>query len=112
LPGGGPESEDNDWKETLIREVNEEASVEIKDVTPSGYIETISLNNLSHPRIGVGIRAVARLKKINSQKIDPTTGTISKRKFIKTSEFLDYCRWSKNGEAQFKIALKTLRTLK
>ena len=29
LPGGGPEKEDRNWKETLIREADEEADVEV-----------------------------------------------------------------------------------
>ena len=29
LPGGGPEKEDKDWRETIIREAMEEADIEI-----------------------------------------------------------------------------------
>src|SRR3972149_3465448 len=38
LPGGTPEKEDKRWKETLIREVEEEADVEIDNIIPAGYI--------------------------------------------------------------------------
>jgi len=111
LPGGGPEQEDKTWKDTLIREVDEEADVNIENIAPAGYVKSTSLDkNFSHPRIGIAIRAVAKLKKIKPQTIDPAHGIIPKRKFIAVKDFLSYLPWGKNGKAQLDMALKVHKT--
>jgi 8-oxo-dGTP pyrophosphatase MutT (NUDIX family) len=109
LPGGGPEKCDRNWKDTLIRETEEEANAEISDIKPAGYIISTSLDNKPKHKTGIMLRAVARLKKLNPRKIDPAHGTIAKRKLIKKSEFLKYLKWHKNGIVQLKYAESRLK---
>jgi hypothetical protein len=51
------------------------------------------------------LRAIAKVKKILLQTIDPATGKINERKFIDPKEFLEYCPWKENGQVQLKMAL-------
>jgi 8-oxo-dGTP pyrophosphatase MutT (NUDIX family) len=107
LPGGGPEKCDKTWKDTLIREVDEEANIEIKNIIPAGYITSTYLGTKkTSAKIGSMIRAVALVKAIKKRAIDPATGVIDKVKFIPVSDFLNYCSWGKNGKAQLEIALR------
>ena len=46
LPGGSPENIDNNFKETLIREINEEADLIVRDFERIGYIEGFPEINL------------------------------------------------------------------
>ena len=111
LPGGGPEKTDKNWQETLIREVDEEANIEISDITPAGYILSKSEDDLSNVKVRIGclLRAIARVKRIKERAPDPATGKIGERKFIHPDEFLDYCKWGDNGKAQLELALKAYR---
>jgi hypothetical protein len=107
LPGGGPEECDKTWKDTLIREAEEEVDVEIEDIKPAGYIKSTALdNNLQKARTGIMLRAVAKISKIKPQTIDPASGIINERKFIPAKDFLKYCTWGANGKAQLELAMK------
>ncbi len=110
LPGGTPESIDSSWKETLIREVTEEADVEIKDITPCFYSKSKPLTtNNSEVKITILLRAIAKVENVNPQTPDPAHGKLNERKFIPSSEFLKYCPWGENGKVQLDLALKMLK---
>ena len=109
LPGGGPESYDSDWKATLIREVDEEANVDIKDIKPAGYISSKALGKEFKLKQGIALRVIGRVEKIKERAPDPATGSVNERKFVDKNEFLKYCSWGENGKAQLKIALDELK---
>lgn len=107
LPGGGPEKCDKNWKETLIREVIEEADVEIKRIIPLFYLSAKrKAKKKSKGKEGIMLRAMAKVDKINQQTIDPATGKINERKFISQKDFLKYCPWGENGKVQLNLAIK------
>jgi 8-oxo-dGTP pyrophosphatase MutT (NUDIX family) len=97
LPGGKPEKGEK-LKETLLREVKEEASVEIEDIKPIGYQIVSEIKGEERGPEFCQIRFAARIKKLNNLEVDPATGKVPERKFIKTSEFLKYCPWGKIGQ--------------
>ena len=108
LPGGTVEIYDKTFKDTLIREVNEEADLDLKDIKKVGYIKIIPKEN---PReIHYALRYVAKVKKIKPQTIDPACNIIPKRKFILPSEFIDYVNWGENGKFQLQKALNVYKT--
>lgn len=112
LPGGTPEKYDSDWKDTLTREVNEEANVEIENIQPVGYIVSKSLSPGVQAREGIALRAVAKIKAINKRSPDPAKGSINQRKFIEPKDFLKYCPWGKDGQAQLDLALKVFNKVR
>lgn len=107
LPGGGPEKEDNNFEDTLIREVIEEADLEIKNIKRLGYLK----GKLKKEKdwTNYQLRYVAEVKKINSQTMDPAENAITERKFIATKDFNKYCGWGKNGDFQLNKALKLFK---
>jgi len=105
--GGGVEKYDKTYEDTFIREVDEEADLEIKDIRRLGSINIIPRHNPSDEHHQV--RFVARVKKIKPQTIDPAEGKINERKFISSRDFNKYCGWGKNGDFQIKRALKKLK---
>jgi len=105
LPGGTPETYDANWKETLKREVLEEADVEIENIIPGFYLIFKGLDNKKAIK-GIAVRCIANVKSVKSRTIDPATNKINKRKFVSKDQFIKSCHWGKNGEIQLKLALK------
>ena len=97
LPGGSVEPEDKTYEDTLRREVKEEADLDIKDIRPLGYFKVTPLYKNSSLGVHYLLRYFARVKKINPQTKDPAYGIIPKRKFINSSEFLEYCKWDEES---------------
>lgn len=95
-PGGTPEDYEDSFKETLKREIIEEADVKIKDIVPLGYQEAIYLDNKT-PKVNQ-LRYFARVKEVMPQTIDPAQDKILLRKFIKPEEFNEYANWGEIGE--------------
>lgn len=95
LPGGKPELGES-IEQTLRREILEEANAEIKELIPLGYQEIMEKGHLEIP-VSYQIAFIARISKLGRPKIDPATGIIPKRKFIKPSDFLNYCSWGEMG---------------
>ena len=89
LPGGTPEKGEG-WEDTLIREVKEEADVEIKNIVPLGYQKVYHKEKNS---ISYQLRFLATISKINKQTIDPAEGKIPRRKFVNPENFFNYCHW-------------------
>ena len=108
LPGGGPEPEDADWKETIIREAQEEADIELdKDsLTPVGYLKITPLGDNCEEGVHYALRAIGKIIKVNEQTEDIAEGLINEREFISHDKFLEYCPWGKMGECQINNAMK------
>ncbi len=104
LPGGTPEKGET-FEETLIREIDEEADVNIKNIKPLGYnkIEEIKFGKKS---VFYQLRFIAEISKIKKQTIDPATNTQFERRFINPKDFLTYTLWGRHGETMIKRALK------
>jgi 8-oxo-dGTP pyrophosphatase MutT (NUDIX family) len=107
ITGGKPEKQDKTFEDTLIREVNEEADLDIKDVTRVGYI--ISYKKENPAKKEYSLRYVARVAKIKAQTPDPAYNEIPERRFILPKDFNKYCGWGENGEFQMKKIIKALR---
>lgn len=104
--GGGIEKGDKTLEDTFIREVNEEANLEIVNLKRLAVVKFVPRNEPD--KFGYDIRFVARVKKIKSQTIDPAEGEVPKRKFVSPKDFLKYTGLGKDAEFQLKIALKKL----
>lgn len=107
LPGGKPELEDKDWRDTIIRETDEEADVELEKIslTPVGYFEITSLDKNCEKEIHYALRTVGKITKINEQTEDIAEGLINERIFIEPQNFLEYCPWNESGKIQRNKAL-------
>ena len=73
LPGGGPEStQDKNWKDTIIREADEEADVEIDEnsLTPIGYFKITPLSDNCENKEHFALRVIGKITKVNSQTED------------------------------------------
>jgi len=108
LAGGTPEREDKSYVDTLIREVEEEADVEIDKISPIGYLTSTFIDEpkTEHHQL----RYVARVVKVKEQTDDPAHGKIILRKFIKPEEFLVYCPWGLIGKAMLEVALEKINS--
>ena len=104
LPGGKPEKTDENYEKTLVREVNEEADVEIEGIIPLGYVNAVFVDksDSDHQQL----RYFARIKKVRDQTVDPAYRWILLRKFIEPKEFLKYCPWGNTGKATIEKAVK------
>ncbi len=101
LPGGGPEDCDKSFEDTLIREVNEEADLDIKNIRRVGCFKITPLgDNCKRNCIHHILRFVAEVDKIKKQTVDPAEGAIPLRKFIDPKDFLKFVKWDDNGEFQ------------
>ena len=106
LPGGHSEPEDKNFEGTLIREADEEADVDIKNIVPLGYIKVTPLDKNSTEIIHYLLRYVASIKSVKKQTIDIAEGIINDRKFIEVKNFSKYCPWGKMGEEILSEAVK------
>ncbi len=107
ITGGKPEKEDKTFEDTLIREIDEEADLEIKDIRRVGFIVSYKKDNPEKKEYS--LRYVARVNKIKPQTPDPAYDEVPKRKFIFPKEFNKYCGWGDNGEFQLKKVLDKLQ---
>jgi len=114
LVGGGPEKEDADWRETIIREADEEVDVELdKDsLKILGMIKVRPVSTNCELGIHYLLRVIGKITKINSQTKDPCRDSINYREFIDPKSFLDYCPWGKIGKVQQKKALEVWENIK
>lgn|SRR3989344_371529 len=105
LPGGTPKQGES-WEQTLIREVKEEASVEIENIIPLGYQMVSEIKNQKKGAPLCQLRFAAKIKKLNKIERDPSTGNMPKRNFIDPKDFLIYCPWGKIGQHVIDKAVK------
>jgi len=104
LPGGTPEKGET-FEQTLKREIDEEADVEIKNIKPLGYNKIKELKE-GKKSVFYQLRFTANVTKTKKQTIDPATNTQFKRKFIDPKDFLAYTLWGRPGEKMIEDALK------
>ena len=110
LPGGTVEDYDESFERTLIREIDEEADLDIKNIKEIGCFKITPLSdNCERKEIHHILRYVAEVDKIKEQSIDPAIGKIPERKFIEPKDFLKHVHWKDNGEFQLKKALEVLK---
>ncbi|HPT08586.1 MAG TPA: NUDIX hydrolase [bacterium] len=86
IPGGKPELNETPIQ-TLKRELREEVDVEIGDHQMIGYLKVLSDNPVFYQ-----LRFACKIEEINKLTIDPSSGVINQRKFVKPSEFFDYVK--------------------
>jgi len=104
--GGRVEKGDKSYQDTFIREVEEEADLELKDIKRLGYVKYIECGKNKEK---YGVKFIARVKKIKPQTIDPAEGEIPKRKFIKPRDFANRSNWGEQGNFEIEKALKKLK---
>ncbi|MEK6890756.1 MAG: NUDIX domain-containing protein, partial [Nanoarchaeota archaeon] len=110
LPGGTPEKGET-FEQTLIREVDEEANVNIINIKPIGYNKIDEIKN-GKKSVFYQLRFIAKVSKIKKQTPDPATSTQFERKFINPKDFLSYTHWGISGKQMIKRALKINSALK
>ncbi len=108
LPGGKPEDCDESFEDTLIREVDEEADLDIKNIRRIGCFRVTPLGENCERKVHHILRYVAEVDRIREQTIDPCNGKIGLRKFVGADEFCDYVDWGENGAFQLEKALAVL----
>ena len=114
LPGGTPEpAKDKDWKDTIVREADEEADIEIdwNSLTPIGYFKITPLSDNCENKEHFALRVVGKITKVNSQTEDVAENLINERVFIKLGDFLEYCPWKESGKIQRDKAMEKLAEL-
>lgn len=107
LPGGHIEDYDENFEACLIREVEEEADLELKDIKRIGYMSGLKQGDPKE-KINHQLRYVALVHKIKEQTIDPAEGYIPGRKFIHPDEFIEHTKWHYGGKEQLKKAIEIL----
>jgi len=108
LPGGSKEEYDKTFEYNFIREVDEEADLEIKNIKRIGYVKSTLRGTKETNYSG---RFVAKVKKVKPQTIDPAENEINDRKFIAPEQFNEYAHWGENGDFQVKKSLEALNKL-
>lgn len=103
LPGGSIEPEDNSPEDTLRREVEEEADLELKNIKRLGYWKSVLRSNPKE--ITYRGRFIAEVEKVKKQTIDPAYDVVPERIFIDPKDFDKHTQWGDNGEFQLKKAL-------
>ncbi len=106
LPGGHPEDCDKNFEETLIREVDEEADLDIKNIKRVGGFRVTPIGENCERKTHHILRYVAEVEKVKEQTIDPAVNAIPLRKFIDPQDFLKFVDWKDNGAFQLKKALR------
>lgn len=109
LPGGKWEEGDASFEDTLIREVDEEADLDIKKIKRIGCLKVTPLGENSDLGVHYLLRYVAEVDRVREQTVDPAEGKIAVRKFVGVDEFSDYVKWKDNGEFQLGKAIEFLR---
>ena len=104
ITGGKPEKYDKSFEDTLVREVDEEADLEITNIKRVGHVISYKKDNPKNKEYS--LRYTADIKLIKPQTVDPAYNEIPQRKFIDPKEFNDYCNWGELGELQIKKVLK------
>lgn len=106
LPGGSPEKEET-YEETLIREIEEEADLSVKDLSPIGYLKNTPRN--SPDKYFHQVRFIAMVDEIKPQTKDPANDVVPTREFVNKEKFLEYLKWNGTAE-QLDKAIKAFKS--
>ncbi len=110
LPGGTVEPGETP-KETLTREVMEEADVTLTDILVLGVQRVDDPSNTGPKgKSHYQARFVARIDQILPQTVDPAEGRVHQRKFVPNTQINQYIKWGSTGKAIFADALKVWRS--
>lgn len=107
LPGGTPENNETP-KETLAREVDEEADMSLSKIKLLGAFEVFFPGN---PNKKKGehyyqLRYFAMIDELREQTIDPHSNEMVERKLIPSDEFTKYVEWGDVGKELIRVALE------
>jgi 8-oxo-dGTP pyrophosphatase MutT (NUDIX family) len=111
IPGGTPEGNET-AKETLRRELMEEADVTIKKLVPIGVQRVDYPNN---PKTSEGdmyyqYRYVCFLDEFLEGTPDPDTGITNPRMFVPAESVTNYVDWGEVGKVMFDAAINVYRS--
>lgn len=109
IPGGTPEGDETP-KQTLRRELIEEADVTVSQMFPLGVQMVIEKNN---PQKGTYFqyRYVCLIDELLPQTPDPDNGVIHPRLLVPASEVTSHVKWGITGDAMFKDSIELFETL-
>lgn len=105
LPGGKPEG-DETFEETFIREVDEEADLDIKNIERLGCFRVTPLSENCDRGVHHILRFIAEVERIKEQTVDPAEGAIAIRDFVEAEKFSEVVKWGESGELQLRRALE------
>ena len=94
LPGGHPEKGE-DLTQTVLREVTEEANVNLSKTQLLGFSEIFFPGNTDEleGEHYYQSRFACLISEINESKEDPATGITFERKFVTPIEFVEFIKW-------------------
>ncbi len=105
IPGGKPEQNETHI-EVLVRELQEEADITIRDALPLGA-QKVEVKEGDVRRLSsYQLRYIAILDKMLPQSVDPASGTVWERKFVPAREIKSYVKWGAVGDAMFDDAIE------
>ncbi len=106
IPGGHPENKET-AEETLLRELQEEADVKVKNIKVIG---TQKVNYPNNPNAEEGeefhqVRMYCEVDELMPQTLDPATGNTWERMFVASDKITEYVKWGSVGDAMFNDAI-------
>jgi len=112
IPGGSPEKEET-WKETLIREVWEEATVKIDNIELLGAQK---VNYPHNPNAQEGdlyyqLRCIAHVESMAEPVPDPDTNIMIVREMVEPEEVFKRINWGNAGNAMFCDAFEKIENI-
>jgi 8-oxo-dGTP pyrophosphatase MutT (NUDIX family) len=112
LPGGTPEKKETP-KETLTREVFEEANIEISNLKLLGAQEVFYPNNPNKKKGDhyYQLRYFALISRQHAQTLDPHDGKLVELKYIDPQKFTEYVKWKTIGKVLIKSATEEFNSL-
>lgn len=110
LPGGTVE-EGETLRETLEREISEEADVYVCEISLLG-VQKVEDPQSGDPKkhLHYQARYFARIDKVLPQTVDPAKNRIHERRFVPASEIGKFIKWGNTGDAIFSDAIKLFRS--
>ncbi len=100
LPGGGPEECDESFEDTLRRETDEEADLDIRDLKRIGYVRAVDRGT---GKVEHAVRYVAKVSEVREGTVDPAHGKIPLRKFVSPDDFIEAIGWGEDGGAKVQL---------
>lgn len=113
IPGGHPEDGET-LEATLIRELEEETDVKVKNIKILG-VQKVNYPNNSDKTEGEEFyqaRLVCELDELLPQTPDPASGNVWERMFVPVNKVTKYIKWGSLGEVIFADAVNVYRSTK